>query len=578
MSRAVPSMEQRNRYDVAIIGGGHNGLVCAGYLARAGLSVVVLEQRSIVGGACVSEELIPGSIWSSCSFVQGMLRPEIIGDLELGRYGLVSKSPDVQGLALWDDGDHYFLHKDLDRTLASIERHSKGDGENFLRLAQRMRRFGDITRDVLLSEPLSRSEFIALFEAEGEQDLLQDFVFSSSRDLTEKYIQSERMRGHMNFLGMVSTWGSPSTPGTSYVYGYHSQGEFEDVFGRWALPVGGMGAITRALAASAMAHGAFIRTDAPVDKVLVKGGAAVGVVLKSGEEIEADLVVSNADPKRSLTQLLEARHLPDRVLKAAEAIDQRGSVCRIHLLIDQLPEYVGFGSHQPGPEHEGHVILGGSVELFEKGWEAQRRGVFADDYVMEALIHSVTDPTVCPPGHHTLTLGVLQMPYHLAEGSWTERKEAWADSVCEILFRYAPNLRNHIVARHVITPLDLEQTYGLTGGNIFQASMVGMQQLLDARPLWAAGHYRTPVANYYLCGAGSHPGGGVTGAPGHNAAMRILADRRGEVNVRQVRARAGGKTFVDSIMETGIGQKLGFQIAKSRGMRAITQHFSKTKR
>ncbi|TGT71945.1 MULTISPECIES: NAD(P)/FAD-dependent oxidoreductase [unclassified Mesorhizobium] len=571
-------MGRTNKYDVAIVGAGHNGLVCANYLARAGLSTVVLEARHVVGGACVSEELIPGSTWSSCSFVQGMLRPEIIDDLELAKYGLVSKSPDVQGFALWDDGDHYFIHKDLDRTLASIEKHSKGDGENFLRFAQRMKRFGDITRDVLLSEPLSRSEFIKLFEDEGEQELLQEFVFSSSLELTQKYIKSERMRGHMNFLGMVSTWGSPSTPGTSYVYGYHSQGEFEKVLGRWALPVGGMGAITRALAASAVSHGAVIRTEAAVDKVLVWGGAAVGVVLKSGEEIEADLVVSNADPKRSLTKLLDRKHLPDRVLKAAAAIDQRGSMARIHLLIDQLPGYVGFGSSKQGPEHEGHAILGGNVELYEKAWEAQRRGIFADEYVIEALIHSVTDPSVCNNRHHTLALGVQQLPYELADGTWDVHKEAWVDSVCEMLFRYAPNLRNHIVARNVITPLDLEKNYGLTGGNIFQASMVGMQQLLDARPLWAAGHYRTPVANYYLCGSGSHPGGGVTGAPGHNAAMRILADLRGDMNVRQVRTRAGGKTLIDSIMDTGIGQKVGFQVAKSRGLRAITKRFSKTKR
>jgi phytoene dehydrogenase-like protein len=571
-------MANANKYDVVIIGAGHNGLVCANYLARAGLSVAVLEARHVIGGACVSEELIPNSTWSSCSFVQGMLRPEIISDLELGKYGLVSKAPDVQGFALWDDGDHFFIHKELDRTLASIEKHSKGDGENFLRFASRMKRFGDVTRDVLLSEPMSRSEFIKMFEDEGEHELLQDFVFSSARELTEKYIKSERMRGYMNFLGMVSTWGGPSTPGTSYVYGYHAQGEFEEILGRWALPVGGMGAITRALAASAAAHGAVIRTDAPAESVLVKGGEAVGVVLKSGEEIEASLVVSNADPKRSLTGLLDRKHLPDRVRKAAENIDQKGSMARIHLLIDELPQYVGFGSSKPGPEHMGHAILGGSVELFEQAWEAQRRGVFADDYVIEALIHSVTDPSVCQPDYHTLALGVQQLPYDLADGTWDDHRESWLDSVCEMLFRYAPNLRGHIVGRNVVTPRDLEHTYNLTGGNIFQASMVGLQQLLDARPLWAAGHYRTPVANYYLCGAGTHPGGGVTGAPGHNAAMRILADLRGELNVRQVRTRAGGKTFIDSIMETGIGQKVGFQIAKSRGFRSLTKHLSKTKR
>ena len=209
-------------------------------------------------------------------------------------------------------------------------------------------------------------------------------------------------------------------------------------------------------------------------------------------------------------------------------------MARIHLLIDQLPDYVGFGRSTPGPEHEAHAILGGSPELYERAWEAQRRGTFADEYVIEALIHSVTDPSVAKAGQHTLTLGVQQLPYDLAQGTWDDHKEAWADTVVETYCRYAPNISDHILGRCVLSPLDWEQEYNLTGGNIFQASMVGMRQLMDARPLWACGHYRTPIAGYYLCGAGTHPGGGVTGAPGHNAAMRILADLKGRVPGRKV--------------------------------------------
>ena len=568
-------MSEVNRFDAAVIGGGHNGLVCANYLARAGLKVIVLEARNVVGGACVSEELVEGATWSSASFIQGMLRPEVLADLELGKYGLVSKSPEVQGFALWPDGDHVFLWKDLDRSIASIERHSRGDGANFVRFASRMKRFGDITRDVLLSEPTSRSEFLKLFEDEGEQELLQDFVLSSAGALTSKYMNSERLQGYMMFLGMVSTWGSPSTPGTSYVYGYHAQGEYDGVLGRWALPVGGMGAITRALAAGAMAHGAVIRTSALVESVLVRGGQAVGVALQSGEEFEAGIVISGADPKRSITKFLDRKLVPDKAWQAAEAIDQRGSMARIHLLIDELPRYVGFDNAGVGSEHQGHTILGGSPELYEKAWEAQRRGMFADEYVIEALIHSVTDPSVAKPGQHTLSLGVQQLPYDLAEGTWDDHKERWADAVVDTFCRYAPNIKNHILGRCVLSPLDWETQYNLTGGNIFQASMVGLDQLMDARPSFALGHYRTPITNYYMCGAGTHPGGGVTGAPGHNAAMRVLADLQGKHDERQVRTRTGGKTMVDSFLETGIGQKLGFQVAKSRGLRSITEHFSK---
>lgn len=571
-------MSEANRFDAIVVGAGHNGLVCANYLARAGLRVAVLEARHVVGGACVSEELIPSATWSSASFIQGMLRPEIIADLELAKYGLVSRSPAAQGCALWPDGDHVLLWKELDRSIQSIERHSRGDGENFLRFASRMKRFGDITRDVLLSEPPSRSEFIKLFEDAGEHELLQEFVFASAGTLIGKYMRSERLQGYMTFLGMVSTWGSPSTPGTAYVYGYHAQGEYDGVLGRWALPVGGMGAITRALAAGAVAHGAVVRTGVPVESVTVRGGKAVGVVLRSGEEFAANLVVSGADPKRSLTKLLDPTLLPDRVRRSAETIDQRGSMARIHLLIDELPNYVGFDGPSPGPQHETHTILGATPELYERAWEAQRRGTFAEEYVIEALIPSVTDPNLARKGQHTLTLGVQQLPYDLAEGSWDDHKEGWADKVVATFCNYAPNIKDHILGRCVLSPRGWEQDYNLTGGNIFQASMVGLDQLLDGRPFSACGHYRTPIENYYLCGAGTHPGCGVTGAPGHNAAMRILADLKGERSVRQVRTRAGGKTIIDSIMETDLGQKVGFQIARSRTLRSLTTHFSKTKR
>ena len=250
-------------------------------------------------------------------------------------------------------------------------------------------------------------------------------------------------------------------------------------------------------------------------------------------------------------------------------------MARIHLLIDELPKYVGFGSATPGSEHQGHTILGASAELYERAWEAQRRGVFADEYVIEAMIHSVTDPSVAKAGQHTLSLGVQQLPFDLAEGTWDDHKEKWADGVVATFCRYAPNLKDHILGRCVLSPLDWETEYNLTGGNIFQASMVGLDQLMDARPSFALGHYRTPIENYYLCGAGTHPGGGVTGAPGHNAAMRVLADLQGLNTERQVRTRAGGKTMIDSIMDTDFGQRLGYQIAKSRGLRSITQHFSK---
>jgi phytoene dehydrogenase-like protein len=559
-------------YDAVIIGAGHNGLVCANYLARAGLKVLVVEARPIIGGACTTEELIPGGWFSSCSFIQMMLRHEVVDDLELRKYGLISVAPEMQEMALWSDGDHVMLWQEVDRTLRSIEAHSKEDGPNFMRFATRLRRFGDITQSALLSDPPTADELHHAFAQAGESELFEEFILLSAEELLSRYIKSDRLRGFMMFMGMVSTWGSPTTPGTAYVYGYHAQGEFEGHFGRYGLPKGGMGMIADALAASLRAHGGELRAGVPVKSVRVEVGQATGILLADGSAIAAKTVVSGADPKRSLVDLLPGGALTTPVAAKARKIDQRGSMARIHLLVDGLPNYVGFPSGDVGPQHQGLAILGPTPALYEQAWQAQQRGEFADDYVVEALIPSVTHPELAPPGQHTLSLGVQQLPFELTRGNWTSRKEEWADRVMEIYFRYAPNLRAHIRGRHVITPLDLDQTYNITGGNIFHVSMVGLENLFEKRPIAEASTYRTPIAGYYLCGAGSHPGGGVTGAPGHNAAHRILADLEGRREQRVVRNPGDYEAgMLNGLLKTGIGQKLGYQVARSRVFRSVTE-------
>ncbi|MFO1055534.1 MAG: NAD(P)/FAD-dependent oxidoreductase [Dongiaceae bacterium] len=567
------------RTDVAIIGAGHNGLVAANYLARAGLSVAVFEARPVVGGACVSEELIPGSRWSSCAFVRGLLRDEIVDELELERFGLETYAPDVQGFALFKDGSHLFLWKELDRTLRELERYSPRDARRFIEFGARFRRFGDILRPWLLRPPPSRSELLQAFEEAGEDELLNEFVLGSARDVLEKYFESEHIKGFLCFYSVVSVWGGPSTPGTGYVFGHHASGEYRGNFGQWAFVRGGMGGITQALANAARHHGAVIRTEAPVSRVLVRDGRVQGLVLADGEEVAASVVLSNADPKRSLLRLLEPGDLDPAFRARVEGIDQRGSMARIHLLVDELPHYIGFDSAAPGPQHMGHQMLGTSVENFEQAWEAQRRGTMPAEYAIEAIIQSVTDPTLAPAGQHTLTLGVQQLPTVPAEGSWDLIKERWADKVMEDFCRYAPNIRNHVLARHVITPLDLERDYNITGGNIFHGQMT-LDQLFGARPLPELAHYRTPVAGYYLCGAGQHPGGGVMGAPGHNAAKLLLADLRGESDEAPPR-RGGGKgkkRLVDRLLETPIGQDIGYKVARSRTLRKLTQQATKTRK
>jgi phytoene dehydrogenase-like protein len=557
------------RYDVAIVGAGHNGLVAANYLARAGRRVIVLEARDVVGGACVTEELIPGSRWSSCAFIAGLLRPEIISELELERFGLEMYQSDVLGFSLFRDRSSMFFWKELDRTLGEIERFSERDARRFLEFGLRVRRFADIATPWLLHPPPRRSEAVRAFEEEGEEQLFDEFVLLSTRDLLDRWFESEHLKGFLTFFGMISIWGGPSTPGTGYVYGHHAWGEFKGQFGQFGFVRGGMGGITQALATGARHFGAKVRTGAPVARVLVEDGAARGVVLSNGDEIAAGVVLSNADPKRSLLALLEQGVLTPEQRAGVEEIDQRGSMARIHLLIDQLPAYLGFDSPEEGPQHRGHQMLGASVENFEHAWEREREGRLPDDHVIEAVIQSTTDPSLAPEGSHTLTLGVQQLPFELAEGTWDEVKENWADRVVENLCEYAPNLRHHILDRVVITPQDLERDYNLTGGNIFHGAMF-LNQLFGSRPTAWLSSYRTPVAGYYLCGAGTHPGGGVMGAPGHNAAKAALADLTGAP--QQVGGgRRRPRRLVDRVMETEPGKRLGYELGRRRAFRPFAR-------
>lgn len=551
-------------FDAVVVGAGINGLVAANYLARAGLSVCVLEARDVVGGACVTEELIPGSRWSSCAFVQGLFRPEIQRELQLERFGLEMYSPPVQGFALFDDGSHMYLWKELHKTLRELDAKVPGEGKRFVDFAARFRRFGDIVRPWLFQPPPNLSEVAATFEATGEQDLLRDFVFSSVHDLLERNFQSEHLKGFLTFFGMVSIWGGPFLPTTAYVYGHHASGEVESTFGRWAFVRGGMGGLTTALANAARAAGASIRTSAPVDRIIVKDGRAIGVVLQGGEEVAAKQVVSNADPKRSLLRLVDPADLQPAFRERVAGIDQRGSMARIHLLVDELPKYVGIDGPTPGPQNIGHQLLGAREEVFEKAWDAERRGDFPDEFVIEAITQSATDDTLAPPGQHTLTLGVQQLPITLASGTWDERKEEWADRVVDDLCRYAPNVRNCIRERAVISPADLDRDYNMTDGNIFHAAMT-VEQLFGSRPLPELARYRTPIDGYYLCGAGMHPGGGVIGTPGHNAAKTLLDDMHGGSDAERLRSTDGRRRgFVDRVMSRQSGRSLAYRIGRSR--------------
>lgn len=569
-------------YDAVIIGAGHNGLVTANYLARAGQRVLVLEARDLVGGACVTEELIPGSKWSSCAFIAGLLRPEIIAELELARFGLDLYQGDALSFSLFRDGTSFTMWKETDRTLRELEKINKNDAQAFLDFGVRLQRFAGLVTPYLLSPPPQRSEVFAAFEAAGEQTLFDEFTLLSVRDLLDRYFEDERLKSMLTFFGMVSIFGGPSTPGTAYTYGHHSWGEFNGNFGQFGLARGGMGAISEALAAGARHHGATIRTSTPVDTVIVERGTATGVRLVDGTVVTAARVISNADPKRSLLKLLEPGVLPAKLVRDVENIDTRGSMARIHLLVDELPQYLPFPDAAEGPQHHGHQLLGPSREAFEEAYEAQRRGTFPSTFVIEAVTQSVTDDSLAPAGLHTMTLGIQQLPSELTGTTWAAEKEKWADLVLEDLFIYAPNLREHILDRVVITPDDLDHEYLITDGNIFHGSMM-LDQLFGARPLPELANYRTPVRNYYLCGSGTHPGGGVMGANGHNAAKAVLADASGTAAPVRPATGAGGRKapwqqrVVGGLMSTRPGRWVGYRAARQPALRKVTAYAARVR-
>jgi phytoene dehydrogenase-like protein len=576
-------MPETSDYDAVIIGAGHNGLVTANYLARAGKRVLVLEARHVVGGACVTEELIPGSKWSSCAFIAGLLRPEIIAELELARFGLELYQGDALSYTLFRDGTSLTMWKETDRTLREMEKLNRKDAAAFLDFGLRLQRYAALVTPYLLTSPPERSEVLAAFEAAGEQTLFDEFTLLSVRDLLDKYFDDERLKSLLTFFGMVSIFGGPSTPGTAYTWGHHSWGEFNGNFGQFGMARGGMGAISEALAAGARHHGAEIRTSTPVASVVVERGAATGVRLADGSVITARQVLSNADPKRSLLQLIEPGVLPAKLVRDVEAIDTRGSMARIHLLIDELPQYLPFPDASEGPQHHGHQLLGPSREAFEEAYEAQRRGTFPSTFVIEAVTQSVTDDSLAPAGLHTMTLGIQQLPSELTGTTWAAEKEKWADLVLEDLFSYAPNLREHIVDRAIITPDDLNDEYLITDGNIFHGSMM-LDQLFGARPLPELSNYRTPVRNYYLCGSGTHPGGGVMGANGHNAAKVAITDAAGvAAPVSRPGAGIGVRTapwqqrVVGTLMSTKPGRWVGYRAARQPALRKITAYAARVR-
>jgi phytoene dehydrogenase-like protein len=511
--------------------------------------VLVLERRDVVGGCCVTEELWPGYRVSTAAYVVSLLLPEIERDMQLARYGYEVLPRNPSSFTPLEDGRSLMLGPDTELNRREIARFSQHDAEAYpryeaflTRIAERLEPVLSLAPPDLLPLPASwrkRSVGDKLQNARRGWDLYQalrdlgeelpeaiELLTGSATALLDRWFESDVLKGTLATDAIIGTFQPPSSPGTAYVLLHHVMGSSGGARGVWGYVKGGMGRLTEAMAAAARSRGAEIRTGRSVAAILTQDGRAAGVRLESGEEIAARTVVSGVDARVTFEQLLAATSLPDAFRQAVRRIDYGSASLKINLAVRELPDFACLPGHdEPGPQHRGTIHIGSLPEYIERAYDDAKYGSPSAHPVVEMTIPSAVDASLAPPGHHILSLFVQYAPYRLAEGSWDQRKDEFADRCIAEIARYAPNVPGSIVHRQVLSPLDLERTFGLTGGNIFQGAMP-LHQLFSLRPVPGWSDYRTPVQELYLCGAATHPGGGVMGACGRNASREILRNRR----------------------------------------------------
>jgi phytoene dehydrogenase-like protein len=523
-----------NPYDAIVIGAGHNGLVCAAYLARGGRRVLVLERGEQVGGAALTQEVFPGFRYSVFSYVVSLLRPEIIRDLDLARHGLhilplestITPLPNGDYLGQW--GDH-------DQNRRELARHSPADAESydeFGRLMHEMARavkpfLGMVPPDPGASDPrdlMGLARLGASLRALGRERFyaLWKLLTMSAADYLGEWFETEGLKATKAASGIIGTFLGPRSPGTAYVLLHHYMGEIDGVFRAWGFARGGNGSVSAAIAAAARELGVTVRTSAPVAQVLVKNARAYGVVLEGGEEIHAKVVVSNADPRRTFLDLVGAAQLPSDFVAGVERYRFRGSSGKVNLALSELPDFTCLPGR--GPHLRGAISVSPSIDYLERAYDDAKHGEASRRPYLDIVIPTMIDPSMAPPGRHVMSIFVQYVPYHV-NGGWTDaRREAMGDTVIDTLEQYAPGLRSAILHRQIITPADIERMVGLTEGNIFQGELT-LAQMFFLRPVPGWAQYATPIAGLFQCGSGTHPGGGVMGASGRNAAQVILGAR-----------------------------------------------------
>jgi phytoene dehydrogenase-like protein len=523
-------------YDAIVVGGGHNGLTAAAYLARAGLSVLVLERREIVGGCCVTEEIAPGCRVSTTSYIASMLRPEVIQDLRLAEHGLrmVPCDPAIQ--VPFPDGHVLPWWADRARAKAEFARVSDKDAETFVRVDDQLKKLARYLQHFFLEPPpeVDSTNFHGWSEifragkrfrgiSNGEIAQLVSFLTGSLGEFLDQNYESQKIKTMFLANNVYGKHGGPYQPGTAIGLLFHllSGGEHE-LQGFYGHVMGGMGAITQALAAAGQKLGVEIRTNSAVAQIDVRNGAARGVVLQDGTEIRGRMVVSNADPKRTFLGMVGERELPEDFVHAIRGIKMDGPCAKVNFVLGEEPRFTGTAADATPLERTFYTLVP-SLEFAERCYDIAKFGEIPEELWVDCVVSSNADDSLAPKGKHILTCFVQYVPYHLREGTWDEKRELLGDRVVKKIGEYAPNVPGSILARQVLTPLDLERTYGLTEGNIFHGDL-RLEQLFFMRPVSGWSQYRTPIRGLYLCGAGAHPGGGVTGAPGHNAAHQVLRD------------------------------------------------------
>ena len=526
-----------SQYDAIVIGGGHNGLVAAAYLAKAGKKTVVLERRHVLGGAAVTEEIIPGFKFSVCSYVVSLLRPEIIRDLELPRHGLEilpldgTFTPMFSGDYLWRMDDHWKLMRE-------VARHSRLDAEAYEEFGKCMHQLckfvkpilGMVPPDPTSLDPRELSKLLFLgrrFQGLTRQEryYLVQLMTMSAADFLDTWFETDVLKATMSASGIIGTFLGIRSPGTAYVLLHHYMGEIDGTFRAWGLPRGGTGAISNSIGAAAKELGAEIRMESPVAKILVREGRASGVVLENGTELHAKIVASSCDPNLTFLKWMDKGDLPDEFLTEVKRYKYRGSSGKVNIALDGLPEL--RSKPGAGPHLRGAISISPSMEYMERAYDDAKYGHFSRHPYIDVVIPTLTDPSMAPPGKHTMSCFVQYAPYKLAPGEvWDSRmRDAFGNAVIDTLSEHMPNLKSRIVGKQVLSPADVQEIFGLTEGNIFQGEL-SLEQLFFLRPVAGWARYRTPVTGLYMCGSATHPGGGIMGAPGRLGALAILDDFR----------------------------------------------------